>query len=64
MSEESRFESTPETEDLCSDRPTIIVDVVVRHFPPGTPAPARPGRPHLPRGDETMPRGPTRSDRL
>ena len=55
MSEEIRFEATPATEGLCSDQPTIIVDVVVRHYPPGTPAPVRSDRPHLPRKEETLP---------
>ncbi len=57
MSDEIRFEATPETEGLCSLQPTIIVDVVVRHHPPGTPARVRSDRPHLPRGDEKLPPG-------
>jgi len=48
MSEELRFEPVPGMTFLCSDTPTEIVDVVVRHCPPGTPAPLRPDRPHLP----------------
>jgi hypothetical protein len=55
MNEEIRFEPTPETERLCSDQPTIIVDMVVRHYPPGTPAPARADRPHLPGRNRTRP---------
>jgi hypothetical protein len=49
MSEEIRFEPGPGVAFLCSDAPTEIVEVVVTHCPPGTPAPPREGRPHLPR---------------
>jgi hypothetical protein len=48
MSDEMRFEPAPEVAFLCSDTPTKIVDMVVRHCPPGTPALPRPNRPHLP----------------
>jgi len=49
MSDEMRFEPVPEVAFLCSDMPTALVDMVVRHCPPGTPAPPRPDRPHLPK---------------
>ncbi len=55
MSEGIRFEVTPESKGLCSDQPTITVDIVVRHYPPGTPAPVRSDRPHLPCGDDRRP---------
>ncbi|MBI1914531.1 MAG: hypothetical protein HYS12_07305 [Planctomycetes bacterium] len=48
MSDEMHFEPVPGVAFLCSDMPTAIVDVIVRHCPPGTPAPPRPDRPHLP----------------
>lgn len=41
MSEEFHFEPKPGTDVLCSEHPTIIRDVVVHHYPPGTPAPPR-----------------------
>jgi hypothetical protein len=47
MSEEIRFEPGPGVAFLSSDTPTEIVEVVVRHCPPGTPAPPREDRPHL-----------------
>jgi hypothetical protein len=49
MSQEFRFEPVPGVTFLCSDTPTAIVDVVVKNCPPGTPAPPRPDRPHLPK---------------
>jgi hypothetical protein len=49
MREENRFEPGPGVAFLGSDVPTEVVDVVVRHCPPGTPAPTRPDRPHLPK---------------
>ena len=46
MSEEFRFEPVPGVDFLYSDMPTEVVDVVVRHCLPGTPAPPRVNRPH------------------
>ena len=47
MSEELPFKPTPETAGLSSDAQTTIVDVVMHYYPPGTPAPPRPGRERL-----------------
>lgn len=41
MSDELHFEPQPGVEYLASMNPPIIVDVVVRLYPPGTPAPPR-----------------------
>jgi len=51
VSEELHFEPMPGTEFLCSDPPTIIVDLIGRNYPPGTPAPPLRNRPRLPRKD-------------
>lgn len=58
MSEEIRFEPIPGVVFLCTDTPTEVVDVVVRQCLPGTPAPPRPDRPHLPKKQPPSAQGP------
>ncbi len=47
MNREVPLDPMPGTERLCGDGKTVFIDLVVRHYPPGAPAPPLILPPHL-----------------